>query len=66
MYVPVVTASFLNVPFARYTVHECKKIADDDNDDDDEVYDDSLSQLFQVERERERKYVLHIKSNSTL
>ena len=31
-----------------------KKIADDDNDDDDyEVYDDSLSKLFQVERERE-------------
>ena len=36
------------------------KIAEDDddnnevhNDDDDEVYDDSLSQLFQVERERE-------------
>ena len=51
MYVPVVTASFLNVPFARYTVHECKKIADDD---DDEVYDDSLSQLFQVEREKVR------------
>ena len=39
---------------------------DDDevHDDDDEVHDDSLSQLFQVERERE--YVLHIKSNSTL
>jgi hypothetical protein len=53
MYVPVVTASFLNVPCARYTVHECKKIADDDNDDD-EVYDDSLSQLFQVEREKVR------------
>jgi len=32
-----------------------KKIADDDNDDDDyEVYDDSLSKLFQVEREREK------------
>jgi hypothetical protein len=62
MYVPVVTVSFLNVPCARYTVHECKKIADDD-DDDDEVYDDSLSKLFQVERE---KYVLYIKSNSTL
>ena len=29
------------------------KIADDDNDDDD-VYDDSLSQLFQVEREKVR------------
>jgi len=28
------------------------KIADDD--DDDEVYDDSLSQLFQVEREKVR------------
>jgi hypothetical protein len=55
MYVPVVTASFLNVPCARYTVHECKKIADDDDDDDDdEVYDDSLSQLFQVEREKVR------------
>jgi len=52
MYVPVVTASFLNVPCARYTVHECKKIADDDNDD--EVYYDSLSQLFQVEREKVR------------
>ncbi len=30
------------------------KIADDDNDNDDEVYHDSLSQLFQVEREKVR------------
>ena len=51
------------------TLYMNVKIAEDDddnnevhNDDDDEVYDDSLSQLFQVERERE--YVLHI--NSTL
>ena len=45
---------YMNVKIAEddevhYEVHD-----DEVHDDDDEVHDDSLSQLFQVERERER------------